>query len=142
MPVTNDYLQWVLEQLSGAGRISTRRMFGAVGLYRDGVFFAILSGDVLYFKVGHATRPDYESRGAAQFRPYRDKPHLSMSYYEVPADILEDAEECILWVQRAVAAALMKTPSPRRRKTKPEVKAAAASRRNGTSKQGRRGKRR
>jgi DNA transformation protein and related proteins len=117
--VTNDYLQWVLEQLSGVGRLTTRRMFGAVGIYRGEVFFAIISSDVLYFKVGDANRADYERRGARQFHPYRDRPQLSMNYYEVPADILEDPEECALWAERAIAAAVAKaaamTKNARRR---------------------------
>jgi DNA transformation protein and related proteins len=106
MPNSQGYVQWVLEQLSGAGRLTSRRMFGGVGLYQDDVFFAIISGDVLYFKVGETNRTDYETRGARQFRPFRDKPHLSMSYYELPADILDDTDECVIWVRRAVAAAV------------------------------------
>jgi DNA transformation protein and related proteins len=91
-------------------------MFGGVGLYRDDVFFAIVSGDVLYFKVGDGNRADYETRRMRQFRPFRDKPQLSMNYYEVPADILEDIEECAEWVQRAVEVAVATKPSPTRRK--------------------------
>jgi DNA transformation protein and related proteins len=117
MAVKDEYLQWVLEQLSVAGRVSSRRMFGGIGLYRDEVFFAIISGDVLYFKVGEANRADYETRGARQFRPFLDKPHLSMSYFEVPADILEDADECALWVQRAAAVAVASKEAPPRRKS-------------------------
>jgi TfoX/Sxy family transcriptional regulator of competence genes len=79
----DDYLRWVLEQLSGAGGISSRRMFGAVGLYRNDVFFAIVSDDTLFFKVSGASRTDFEARGMARFRPYRDKPQMSMNYYEV-----------------------------------------------------------
>jgi DNA transformation protein len=110
------YLEWILEQLSGAGPISPRRMFGGTGLYRDDVFFAIISKDVLYFKVGDANRADYETRGMAQFRPFADKPHLSMSYYELPADVLEDADEAAHWVRQAVTAALAsKKPPPRSR---------------------------
>jgi TfoX/Sxy family transcriptional regulator of competence genes len=52
----------------------------------------------------------------SQFRPFRDKPLLSMSYYEVPADVLEDAEECVEWAMRAVAAGIAKARSPNRRK--------------------------
>ena len=99
-----DYLRWVLEQLSGAGNVSFRRMFGAFGLYRNDVFFGIISGDTLFFKVGDANRADYETRGMAPFRPYRDKPLVSMSYYTVPADVLEDPDECVRWAMRAVAA--------------------------------------
>lgn len=116
MTVKDHYLQWVLEQLSGAERISSRRMFGGVGLYRDHVFFGIISGDTLYFKVDDASRAHYETRGMSQFRPFRDKPLLSMSYYEVPADVLEDAEECVEWAMRAVAAGIAKARSPNRRK--------------------------
>jgi DNA transformation protein and related proteins len=116
MAVKDHYLQWVLEQLSGAGRISSRRMFGGVGLYRDGVFFALISSDTLYFKVDDATRCNYEKRGMSQFRPYLDRPLVSMNYYEVPADVLEDPDECVEWALRAVAsAAVAKPKSPTRK---------------------------
>lgn len=102
MGVTPDFCGYVLEQLFGLGQLSSRRMFGALGLYCDGVFFGLIAGDVLYFKVGDVDRGDYQARGMSQFRPYQDRPHLSMSYYEVPADVLEDAEECVNWARRAV----------------------------------------
>ena len=89
-------------------------MFGGFGLYRHEVFFGIIIGDTLFFKVSDATRADYESRGMARLRPYRDKPQLSMSYYEVPADVLEDAEECVRWTMNAVAAGAAKKKSAKR----------------------------
>ncbi len=105
MAVNEDFRRYVLEQLDALGRLSSRRMFGAVGLYCDGAFFGLIASDVLYFRVGDSNRGDYESRGMGRFRPYRDRPHLSMNYYEVPADVLEDAEECINWAQRSVIIA-------------------------------------
>jgi DNA transformation protein len=83
MSVKNDYLRWVLEQLEGAELISSRRMFGGVGLYRDDVFFAIISDDMLYFKVDDSSRNDFERRGMQRFRPYKNRPHVSMNYYQV-----------------------------------------------------------
>jgi DNA transformation protein and related proteins len=105
MAVTDDFFRYVLEQLSGLRGVASRRMFGAVGLYSDGAFFGLISSDVLYFKVGDSNRPDYEARGMSQFRPYRDRPQISMSYYEVPAEVLEDVDECMLWAQRSIAVA-------------------------------------
>jgi DNA transformation protein len=105
MATTDDYLQFVLEQLKGLGNVTSRRMFGGVGLYQDERFFAIIMGDTLYFKVNDANRGDYEARGMGRFRPYPNKPHLSMTYYEVPADVLEDADECAAWARRSVAIA-------------------------------------
>jgi DNA transformation protein and related proteins len=114
MAVSNNYLQFVLEQLTSLGDVSTRRMFGAVGLYCDEHFFAIIDDDTVYFKVDDATRPDYEARGMAAFRPYADRPEVSMTYFEVPADALEDPGELIQWARRSVAVAMKKTA---RRKT-------------------------
>ena len=104
MAVQAQYLQWVLEQLSALGGLTSRRMFGGVGLYRDGIFFAIIMSDTLYFKVNDATRADYESRGMRQFAP-RDRARGSSRYYELPLDILEDSDKCIEWARRALAAA-------------------------------------
>jgi DNA transformation protein len=114
--VKDQYLQWVIEQLAGAERVTSRRMFGGIGLYLDEVFFAIIRADTVYFKVDAANRSDYETRGMARFRPYRDKPHLSINYYEVPADVLEDAEECVRWALRAVAASVGKKAAAAKKK--------------------------
>ncbi len=113
MGVSADYLNYVLEQLSALPGVTHRRMFGGAGLYCDGVIFALIAGDVLYFKAGSDNRVDYESRGMDSFRPYPDKPQISMAYYELPADILEDPEECAAWARRSLAtsdAATMRRP--------------------------------
>jgi DNA transformation protein len=109
MAVTDDYLQYVLEQLAGLGHVTPRRMFGAVGLYREERFFGLIAGDTLYFKVNDSNRGDYEARGMDRFRPYPNKPQLSMTYYEVPADTLEDADECVLWARKSVSIAAVST---------------------------------
>ena len=114
MAVSDDYLQYVLEQLTGLGHVTPRRMFGAVGLYHDERFFAIITGDTLYFKVNDSNRRDYEARGMGRFRPYPNKPHLSMTYYEVPADTLEDADECVVWARKSVATAAVPPKTPAR----------------------------
>jgi DNA transformation protein and related proteins len=127
MAVTDDYLKYVLEQLAGLGRVSPRRMFGAVGLYHEERFFGLISRDTLYLKVNDSNRGDYESRGMQRFRPFPDKPYWSMTYYEVPADTLEDADECAAWARRSLSIAAVATkpaaakteatrPAARRRK--------------------------
>ena len=113
MPVGAAFLQYVLEQLGRLRGVTQRRMFGGVGLYCDDVFFAVIDDDTLYFKVDDTTRPDYESRGMKPFRPYKNKPEVSMTYYTVPVDVLDDAEELVLWARRSVAIAGV--PKPRKK---------------------------
>jgi DNA transformation protein len=109
MAVTDDYLQYVLEQLAGLGHVTPRRMFGAVGLYHEERFFGLIAGDTLYFKVNDSNRGDYEARGMDRFRPFPDKPSWSMTYYEVPADTLEDADECMAWARKSLSIAAVTT---------------------------------
>jgi len=131
MAVSDDYPQYVLGQLAGLEHLASRPMFGGVGLYYQGRFFAIIMRDTLYFKVSDANRGDYESRGMNQFRPYPDKPTVrnadkprgTMAYFEVPADVLEDPDECVAWARRSVAAAGSTIAAPH--KGAPPIKASA-----------------
>ncbi len=75
-------------------------MFGGAGLYLDDTFFAILANDVLYLKVDERSRGAFEAAGAAPFKPFADKPH-TMSYYEAPAEVMEESEELCAWARRA-----------------------------------------
>jgi DNA transformation protein len=109
MTANADFLAYVLDQLAGLDGVSSRRMFGAAGLYCDEFFFGLIAEDVLYLRVDDSNRADYSARGMAQFRPYADRPQLSMNYYETPADVLEDAGELVTWARRSVAVA-MKAP--------------------------------
>lgn len=105
--VSQEYLRYVLEQLGGLGRITSRRMFGGAGIYCGEVFFALVFEDQLYFKVGDTTRAEYEKRRMQRFKPYADRPELSMTYYTVPVDVLEDSEQLREWGRRSVDTALM-----------------------------------
>ena len=111
MTTSADFLAYVLDQLAGLEGVSSRRMFGGVGLYCDEFFFGLIADDVLYLRVDDSNRADYTARGMAQFRPYADRPHLSMNYYETPANVLENAGELVTWARRSVAVA-MKAPKP------------------------------
>ncbi|MHC4072053.1 MAG: TfoX/Sxy family protein, partial [Planctomycetota bacterium] len=96
MPVSEEYLTYVIDQLECIGPVQSRRMFGGAGLYFDGLFFALIADDVLYFKVDDSNRPDYEAEGMEAFRPFPEKGSV-MQYYEVPIDVLENRETLRSW---------------------------------------------
>ena len=105
--VSNDYLEFVLEQLAGAGEVAARKMFGGAGLYLEGVFFALIADDVLYFKVDDTNRNDYEAEGMLPFQPYKKK-KTTMPYYEVPVEVLENGDSVKDWAEKALAVAKSK----------------------------------
>jgi DNA transformation protein len=88
-------------------------MFGGVGLYLDGLFFALIDDDTLYFKTDDANRTRYEKAGSKPFCPYPGRPDQSMGYWQVPADVLEDSDELASWAREAMAVALARR-GPRR----------------------------
>ena len=130
MPHSNEYLEYVLEQLARLPGVRSRRMFSGAGLYQDEVFFGLLFRDTLYFKVNDSNRPDYEARGMAQFRPYEDRPQVSFTYYEVPAEVLEDRDELVAWARRSVAAgvAIEAAKAAKRAKRTPRAKRQTSTR--------------
>ena len=105
----------MLEQLDLLGGVTHRRMFGAAGLYRDGLFFAVVDDDVLYFKADAENLPDYEAAGSQPFDPMpgRSGP---FNYWSVPADVLEQPDELAEWARKALDAAARKSAAkPKRR---------------------------
>ena len=108
MSVSADYRDFILEQLAGAGRVTPRAMFGGVGLYLDGLFFALIDDDTLYFKADEASRGRYEAAGSRPFCPDPSRPEQAMGYWQVPADVLEDPEALAAWAREAQGVALAK----------------------------------
>jgi DNA transformation protein and related proteins len=130
MSVSDDFHSYVLEQLALLRGVTSRRMFGGVGLYAEGLFFGLIDDDVLYLKVDDSNRSEYTSRGMDAFRPFKDKPLYSMTYYEVPAEVLEEPEDLARWARKSCEVALAsreppKQPKPRARKKKPSRPARA-----------------
>jgi DNA transformation protein and related proteins len=117
MPVTPSYQSYLVDQLTALGEVSARRMFGGVGLYYDGTFFGLIDDDVLFLRVDDESRGEYLARAMPAFHPVRNKPELSTpSYYQVPGDVLDDAEQLVEWARRALAAA--RAAPPRRKRVR------------------------
>ena len=98
----DNLLSFVVDQLSGLGDIDTRRMFGGWHISHRGEFFGIVFKERLYFKTSENTRARYEAEGMGPFRP-RSKVTLK-TLWEVPVDIIEDADALAEWALEAIAA--------------------------------------
>lgn len=104
MPVSPEYRAFVLESLGRVAPVTSRAMFGGVGIYSDGLFFALVDDDAVYLKVDDSNRGDFEAAGMGPFRPYGESGE-AMRYFELPAELLEDADRLRPWVEKAVEVA-------------------------------------
>ena len=104
MGVSDEFAEFMVDQLAGWGEVSVRKMFGGAGLYCEGAMFGLIADDVAYLKVDDSNREDFVEAGSCAFHPYSDK-GVTMSYYEIPADVLEDRDELAVWAECSLAVA-------------------------------------
>jgi DNA transformation protein len=124
--VTPEFGDFALDQLARVPQLRSKRMFGGIGLYSGDAFFGILAADELFFKVDDSNRSAYQAAGSEPFRPVANR-RVSMSYWRVPLEVLEDRGELATWALAAIraagnAAAPRKRGAKRRGKRSPRKK--------------------
>jgi DNA transformation protein len=100
-------LAWVQEALEPIGAVTMRKMMGGATLYLDGVIFAILFDDDIWFKADAESDPVWEAQGCARFSfTMKDGKVESMNYRRAPADVHDDPEAMQHWARIAAEAGL------------------------------------
>ena len=100
------FLEFLEEQLTGLGPVSIRRMFSGAGVFADGVMFALVADDTLYFKADETTHADFEAEGMSAFT-YATKGgrNTLISYWRAPERLFDEPDEMLAWARKAMAAA-------------------------------------
>ncbi|ELY2932588.1 TfoX/Sxy family protein [Cronobacter sakazakii] len=130
MNVSREYVTFVLDQLAPLGAVETRRMFGCVALFQAGRMFALVDGDAqLYIKADDQNRERFIAEGFPSFtyittRRSGGQQEVTLGYYRIAEELVEDNQELLRWAHEGIAAA-MRAPEKKPRKTtkKPGVKA-------------------
>jgi DNA transformation protein len=127
MTADDDLLQILKEALEHTGSVSGRRMFGAVGVYFDGTFFALIVDGAIYFKTSDETRASFEAEGSRAFSYMTKKGEAKLpSCWRLPERLLDEPDELKEWA-RVAATAARQAARPKGRKlsverTKSKVK--------------------
>jgi len=106
MRVKSSLASYVAEHLAPLGRMSSRTIFGGVGVFIDDRLLAIVMGEKLYLHTDKSNLDDYVSRGMQQFKPYPNAFDLTTDHHEVPQEIVNDAAQLKIWGERALTAAV------------------------------------
>ncbi len=110
----DSFKEFVLDQLSALPEVRARAMFGAHGLYSGESFFGILDEGRLFFKTDARSQADYTARGMGPFTYESKGKMMTMSYHEVPPNVLEQPQELTEWARKAIGiAANSKKPARR-----------------------------
>jgi len=108
MSVDQGYMDHIMEKFSKPEEMSVKKMFGGAGIFYEGKMFALVHDDILFFKIDETNRKDYIEKGTGPFEPPFMKKKMSMPYYELPEDVLEDRERFNEWAERSMDIALKK----------------------------------
>ena len=106
MPVSPSFIEHLKDLLPPLGPIVVKRMFGGAGIYCDGVFFAIVDTETLYFKTDEKSRAAYEAENMGPFTYMtKDGPSRLPNYYRVPERLLDEPDDMREWAERAISVA-------------------------------------
>jgi DNA transformation protein len=113
------FVDQVLAHLSPICPVESRAMFGGYGLFSDGVIFALIAYNILYFKVDDSNRCDYIDSGMSPFSYMGKHKPIQMSYYQVPETVWADLEILVVWVEKAITAGRRAKSKQKKSKPKP-----------------------
>lgn len=102
MSTSQSTVDYILEQIAGAGDVVAKKMFGEYGLYCDGKIFALVCDDELFFKPTDAAKRyigDYVEKP-----PFADAPKPYLLIEE-----LDDAD----WLTGLIKATVAELPAPK-----------------------------
>ncbi|MCE2992597.1 MAG: TfoX/Sxy family protein [Alphaproteobacteria bacterium] len=103
MSTSDGFIEYLLDQMSEIDGIRSRKMFGGYGIYKHSIIFGIVVDEVFYIK-GHDQNIALIKSLNSQPFSYTNKNGklVSMRYWAVPVDTLEDREQLLSLIEQSV----------------------------------------
>lgn len=105
MNLSHAYLDRVIARLSQVAEVSYRRIFNGVGIYYQGVQFAIVINNHLYLRADEHSRRLFQQKGMIAFQP-RAAVGVESCFFQLPNEVIDQPSELKHWLRIAVEAAL------------------------------------
>lgn len=106
MAVTDEQIESIRDLFEGVGPITTRKMFGGLGIYSEGTIFAVLMSDGQIRLKGVGPMVDtFDAEGWKRWTYTREGSDkvTAMPYWSLPDAMLDDPDEAGTWARRALA---------------------------------------
>ena len=98
----NSFVIYITDLLSDYGTIRARAMFGGYGIYCNDIIFAIIVENELYFKADKDLAESFAKHGSTPFTYEAKGKKVSMSYWNVSIDIIEDEALLKNWFDQSM----------------------------------------
>lgn len=101
--MTNDD---IADMFASLGQVTIKRMFGAKGIYHQGLIIALeVDGEVL-LKADDKSKDIFAEAGAKQWSYQGKTKPVAMPYWSIPDAAYDDPDEMADWVRMAYEAAV------------------------------------
>ncbi len=108
MATTQETIDYILDQIEGAGELRVQKMFGEYALYCDGKVVAFVCDDTLFIKI----TPEGRGFAADHYQEGQAYPGSKL-YMQIPEEMIDDRQ----WLSELVRITADALPMP-----KPKVK--------------------
>lgn len=106
MALNQEYVDYIMDQLSEFDGASPRKMFGGVGIFKDKIMFAMVTSEnTFYFRINDQLIPKFEAEGMKAFD--HAKKGKGMPYWSAPVHVIEDKKLMKEWAKESFEAALI-----------------------------------
>jgi DNA transformation protein len=106
MVASDSFAEFLHEQLAAIGRLTMRRMFGKTGVFCDGVMLAMVTDNMLYFRVDDGNRSAFKEAEAFPPLNYEKQGRtLDLAFWRAPDRLFDEPDELVEWARLALAAA-------------------------------------
>jgi len=123
MAVSAGFKAFLDEQFAPLPGVTIRKMFGGLGVFRDGIMFAMSVEDTLYLRCDPERAADFETEGSERvvFKSHSGK-DMPMPYWRAPERLFDEPDEFRQWAERAFADAWrVKVEKPVKKRRKAET---------------------
>src|SRR6266436_4405433 len=125
MVASDSFAEFLREQLAPLGRVTMRRMFGKTGVFCDGLMFAMVTDDTLYFRVDDHNRAAFKEAECCPPLNYEKKGStIDLSFWRAPERLFDEPDELVTWARAALGAA--RRVAAKRQRTAPRRKSKPA----------------
>lgn len=114
--MASGFQEFLAELFEPVGGVSFRKMFGGIGIFKEGLMFALVADDTLYLKADEKTSIAFKAEGSGPFVYDGKGRPVAMQYWRLPERLYDEPDEFRQWALDAFAIAVeAQSEKPRRR---------------------------
>jgi DNA transformation protein len=103
--MASGFQDFLAELFEPVGGVSFRKMFGGIGVFRQGLMFALVADDTLYLKTDENSETAFKAEGSGPFVYDGKGRPVTMQYWRLPERLYDEPEEFRQWALNAFAVA-------------------------------------